>query len=46
MIETAKTNGVTPFDYLNHLMDKLPARKAGSDLSNLLPWNVSLNDIK
>lgn len=46
IIETAKATGLTPFDYLHHLLNELPARKADSDLTDLLPWNVSLDDAK
>lgn len=46
MIETAKANGLTPFDYLHHLLDELPARKTDSNLTDLLPWNVNLNGTK
>lgn len=46
IIETAKANGLSPFDYLHHLLNELPARKAGSDLTDLLPWNASLNDAR
>lgn len=46
IIETAKANGLTPFDYLHHLLNELPTRKADSGLTDLLPWNVSVNDPK
>ena len=40
LIETAKANGLTPFDYLNHLLEELP--KKSQDIEQLLPWNVDL----
>jgi transposase len=38
--ETAKANGLMPFDYLNYLLEQL-ARNP-TDLDYLLPWNVVL----
>jgi transposase len=38
IIETAKANGLTPFDYLNRLLTELPKRKLTDDLTDLLPW--------
>ena len=40
LIETAKANGLTPFDYLNHLLEELPTKS--QDIEQLLPWNVDL----
>ena len=40
LIETAKANGLTPFDYLNHLLEELP--KKPDHFDHLLPWNVDL----
>ena len=40
LIETAKANGLTPFDYLHHLLEDLP--KKSQDIEQLLPWNVDL----
>ena len=40
LIETAKANGLTPFDYLNHLLEELPTKSQG--IEQLLPWNVDL----
>ena len=42
LIETAKANGLTPFNYLMHLLEELP--KKPSDLEYLMPWNVELED--
>ena len=41
IIETAKANGLVPFDYLDLLFTELPTRKSDDDLSDLLPWEVS-----
>ena len=40
LIETAKANGLTPFDYLQTLLEELP--KQTNDLGALLPWQVRL----
>ena len=40
LIETAKANGLTPFDYLKLLMEELP--KNSTDIDRLLPWNVEM----
>jgi transposase len=40
LIETAKANGLTPFNYLRFLLEELP--KAPDDLEYLMPWNVKL----
>jgi len=37
LVETAKANGLIPFDYLKYLFDELP--KAPEDIDYLLPWN-------
>lgn len=43
IIETAKANGLTPFNYLMHLLDELP--KQPEDLEYLMPWNVRLESV-
>jgi transposase len=40
LIETAKANGLTPFDYLKLLMEELPKNQI--DIDRLLPWNVEI----
>ena len=44
IIETAKENGLNPFNYLNYLFEKLPNLDSRTDeaLDRLLPWNVNL----
>lgn len=43
VIETAKANGLTPFNYLMFLLEELP-KKLG-DLDYLMPWNVQLEAV-
>ena len=43
IIETAKANGLVPFDYLNLLFTELPKRSHKKNLSDLLPWNIKLS---
>ncbi|EDV3839551.1 transposase domain-containing protein, partial [Salmonella enterica subsp. diarizonae] len=42
LVETAKANGLVPFDYLMQVFSILPTLSANSDLSHLLPWNMTL----
>ena len=41
IIETAKANGLTPFDYLKTCLDELCQPNA--DIEKLLPWNTKQN---
>ena len=41
LVETAKANGLIPFDYLKFLFEELP--KEPDDLDYLLPWNYMLD---
>ncbi|WP_420038524.1 transposase domain-containing protein [Shewanella benthica] len=41
MIETAKANGLTQFDYIEHCLEQLS--HPNCDLNSLLPWHVKLN---
>jgi hypothetical protein len=41
VIETAKANGLNPYQYLLHLLTELPtviAKNPDADLSRFLPW--------
>ena len=44
LVETAKANGLIPFDYLRYLLEELP--KEAEDIDYLLPWNeaTEIND--
>jgi len=41
-IETAKANGLIPFDYLTKIFNELPKLVADAELDHLLPWNEVL----
>ena len=41
IVETAKENGLNPFQYLCYLFEQLP-NLGGNDLDELLPWSDSL----
>ena len=43
IIETAKANGLTAFDYIAHCLEQLSSDDVG--VEKLLPWNVSLNPV-
>jgi len=40
IVETAKANGLVPYDYLMHVMNEVTA--GNTDPEKLLPWNVNL----
>jgi len=41
VVETAKENGLHPFEYLKYLFDQMPDCKT-TDLDRLLPWSTTL----
>jgi transposase len=41
VIETAKENGLKPFEYLKHIFETMPDTATGS-FDSLLPWSTSL----
>ncbi|SEL08442.1 IS66 C-terminal element, partial [Colwellia chukchiensis] len=41
IIETAKANGLTPFDYVAYCLEQLSDQNV--DVEALLPWNVKLS---
>lgn len=43
IIETAKANGLIPFDYITHCLDQLSSEHV--DVDKLLPWNVKINSV-
>jgi len=40
LIETAKANGLIPFDYIKTLLEQLPGKP--ESIEHLLPWNIVL----
>ena len=41
MIETAKANGLVPYDYLNYLLSEIPTLQQGQNIDHLLPWQFT-----
>lgn len=41
IVETAKANGLVPYDYLMHVMEKI--MHGETDSEKLAPWNVTLS---
>jgi transposase len=42
LIETAKANGLEPYEYIRHVLEHIASAKTVEDIEALLPWNVSL----
>ena len=40
IIETAKANGLVPYDYLNYLLSEMPTMQPIANIDHLLPWNM------
>jgi hypothetical protein len=45
IVETAKENGLNPFDYLVHVFRMAPNLPASNSLDSLLPWHFSTSSI-
>ncbi len=43
LVETAKANGLNPYDYLKHVFQVLPNAESVEAIETLLPWKVKLN---
>jgi transposase len=41
IIETAKANGLVPYDYLNYLFNEIPQLKPDDNIDHLLPWEFA-----
>jgi hypothetical protein len=41
VIETAKANGLIPFDYIMHILEK--SIEPDYNVGTLMPWNVTLD---
>jgi transposase len=44
LVETAKANGIEPYQYLKHIFEKLPLAKTRQDYKSLLPQYVDRDD--
>ncbi|MCP4323701.1 MAG: transposase domain-containing protein, partial [Alteromonadales bacterium] len=42
IIETAKANGLIPFDYIAHCLEQLSGDVDEKTIEAMLPWNVKL----
>ena len=42
LVMTCRANDINPYYYFQHLFEELPTREKGSDLTDLLPWNIEL----
>jgi transposase len=42
LIETAKANGLNPYEYLNHVFKELPNADSVEAIEQLLPWNYKI----
>ena len=42
LIETAKANGLEPFEYYQHILTALPYADTVDKVEALLPWNVDI----
>ena len=42
LVETAKLNGLEPFNYLRTILTKLPYAETVEQIEALLPWNIEL----
>ena len=40
LIETAKANGLEPYDYLRHVLERIGAADTLEKIEALLPWNA------
>jgi len=45
LVETAKANGLEPYNYLRYIFEKLPLAQTAQDYRNLLPQFVDKNDL-
>ncbi|WP_268871393.1 transposase domain-containing protein [Teredinibacter purpureus] len=43
LVETAKANGLNPYEYLRHVFETLPNLSSDNTMGSLLPWNVALD---
>lgn len=46
IIESAKANGLEPYQYLKHVFEQLPEASNLNDYEQLLPWHAVLEKEK
>ncbi len=46
LIETAKTNGLEPYDYLHHVLKHIASADTVEKIEALLPWNIRLEQVQ
>ena len=46
LIETAKANGLNPYDYVWYILTKAPLCKTEEDWDRLLPWNMDADEMR
>ncbi len=44
LVETAKANGLNPYEYLRYVLE-VPPNLNGDDIESLLPWNIKLRPL-
>lgn len=42
LVETAKANGIEPYEYVRVMLARLPYAESVEDFEGLLPWNIDL----
>jgi transposase len=40
LVQTAKANGINPFDYLKYVIETMPLLRTAREVESLLPWNM------
>ena len=45
-VQTAKLNGLNPYEYLKYIFKKLPITEADEDLEKLLPFNLTNEEMQ
>jgi len=45
LVETAKANGLEPYNYLRYIFEKLPLAQTEQDYKNLMPQFVDKKDL-
>ena len=46
LIKTAQANGIEPYAYLRYILERIRGCKVESDYEMLLPWNISVDQLK